>query len=47
MKENPASGRVMEKVGMRKEGILREHGFRWGEYKDLIQYGILENEFEK
>ena len=44
MKENPASGRVMKKVGMKKEGVLRDHALRWGEYKDLIKYGIFDNE---
>jgi ribosomal-protein-alanine N-acetyltransferase len=27
---NPASMRVLEKVGMKKEGILRQHADRWG-----------------
>ena len=38
---NPASGRVMEKIGMRKEGLLREHNYRWGKHEDLVAYGIL------
>ncbi|WDV44204.1 GNAT family N-acetyltransferase [Clostridiaceae bacterium M8S5] len=38
---NPASGRVMEKVGMIKEGILKEHIIKEGRYKDLIYYGIV------
>lgn len=38
---NPASGRVMEKIGMTKEGVLREHTQKWGKYEDLIAYGIL------
>ena len=46
MKENPASGKVMQKIGMKKEGILREHAIKWGEYKDLVQYGILKREFK-
>lgn len=38
---NEASGRVMEKVGMKQEGYLKEHVRHWGEYKDLFIYGIL------
>jgi len=38
---NPASGRVMEKAGMRLEGELREHQRKWGEFRDSRLYGIL------
>ncbi|MEX2182691.1 MAG: GNAT family protein [Gemmatimonadaceae bacterium] len=38
---NPASGRVMEKVGMRHEGHVREPVFRAGVARDLELYGIL------
>lgn len=39
--KNPASGRVMEKCGMKKEGILREYFYIKGEYQDLAIYSIL------
>ncbi|MFP4643053.1 MAG: GNAT family N-acetyltransferase [Spirochaetales bacterium] len=38
---NPASGRVMTKLGMRREGCLRSHAFSRGRYEDLIHYGII------
>ena len=38
---NLASGRVMEKAGMRLEGRLRDHRFAKGEWWDSIQYAIL------
>lgn len=38
---NPASGKVMEKIGMKKEGVLKEHVLKDGEYKDLVHYGII------
>jgi [ribosomal protein S5]-alanine N-acetyltransferase len=38
---NPASGRVMEKIGMRREGVARQHVKKWGVYEDLVLYGIL------
>jgi len=43
--ENEASGRVQQKVGMRKEGVLRHHLRRFGEYKDVVMYGILREEW--
>lgn len=38
---NPASGRVMVKIGMQHEGHLREHVEKWGVFEDLEFYGIL------
>ncbi len=43
---NPASGRVMEKLGMRYEGTLREHVRRDDTPLDLVCYGILRPEWE-
>jgi len=37
---NPSSGKVMQKVGMVKEGLLAEHILKDGKYEDLIFYGI-------
>ena len=42
---NGASGRVMQKAGLRYEGTLRHHAFKWGEYLDVAFYGILRDEF--
>lgn len=42
---NPASGRVMLKLGMRLEGRLRQHVRKWGEFEDLDEYGILASEW--
>jgi [ribosomal protein S5]-alanine N-acetyltransferase len=38
---NPASGRVMQKIGMRYEGCRRQHTLKWGEFLDVVDYGIL------
>lgn len=38
---NPASGRVMEKVGMQKEGVLRGRLYNKGKYVDVTLYAIL------
>lgn len=42
---NPASGRVLEKVGMVREGRLRAHVRQWGRPEDLIVRGILRKEW--
>lgn len=47
---NPASGRVMQKVGMQREGRLRAHVRKWDRFEDVDAYGILADEwpsFEK
>jgi len=42
---NPASGRVLEKIGMRREGVLRRHIIKWGRFEDIVVYGVLADEF--
>ena len=39
--DNPSSGRVMEKCGMVKEGVLRQRLYNKGEFKDVALYSIL------
>ncbi len=41
---NPASGRVMQKVGMRYEGTNRQSLRRFGQYEDAVIYGLLREE---
>lgn len=38
---NPASGRVLEKIGMKQEGVLVDHIIKDGRYEDLVFYGII------
>jgi RimJ/RimL family protein N-acetyltransferase len=45
--DNPASGRVLEKVGMIREGRMREHMFARGVWRDSITYSILEHEWKR
>ncbi len=45
-KENAASARVLQKVGMKYEGCSREHIEKWGRRIDLENYGILRSEWE-
>jgi RimJ/RimL family protein N-acetyltransferase len=44
-KRNPASGKVMQKLGMIQEGLLRQHVKKWDIYEDIVIYGILKNEW--
>ena len=44
MLDNPASGRVMEKCGMRKEGVLRQRLYNKGKFVDVALYAILKDD---
>jgi ribosomal-protein-alanine N-acetyltransferase len=46
-KHNPSSGIVMQKLGMKHEGCLRQHIKKWGEFIDLETYGILKADFDQ
>jgi len=39
---NPASGRVLQKLGMRLEGVQRDAFLRWDRFEDVAMYSILE-----
>ena len=41
MTRNPASGRVLEKLGMTHEGILKQHVKKWGQFENVALLGIL------
>ena len=44
--ENPASGRIMQKLGMRQEGYMKLDAQRLdGTYSDMVLYGILRDEW--
>lgn len=42
---NPASGRVLQKIGMTYEGTMRQHLKKWDEYVDLECYGLVRSDF--
>lgn len=44
---NRASGRVMEKVGMRYEGTLRQRVYNKGRFVDVALYAILRNDYDQ
>ena len=44
---NPSSGRVMEKCGMEKEGVLRQRLYNKGAYVDVALYAIVKSDYDK
>jgi ribosomal-protein-alanine N-acetyltransferase len=45
--ENVASQKVLEKSGFQREGRIRKGMFAWGNWADLILYGILREEWKE
>jgi len=41
MTRNPASGRVLERNGFRREGVLRQRVRKWGRYENLALRALL------
>lgn len=46
-KQNFASKRILQKLGMRHEGCLREHMCKWDQFIDLELYGMLRREWKR
>ena len=44
---NVGSARVMEKVGMQREGTLRAHVIKWDVPEDVAHYAILRDEWSR
>ncbi|MHA7584217.1 GNAT family N-acetyltransferase [Paenibacillus vandeheii] len=44
---NPASGQVIQKIGMKKEGVLMDHVKKDDRYEDLIYYGIVRDKMKE
>ena len=42
---NPASGRVLLKIGMQREGVFRQYVRKWNAYEDIVGYAILRDEY--
>lgn len=40
MTRNVASEKVLEKLGLKKEGILKQHFKKWDVYEDIAVYGL-------
>lgn len=46
-RSNPASGRVMQKIGMQQEGLRRQQTLRFGRFEDCVVYGLLASDWKK
>ena len=42
---NPGSYRIMEKVGLKREGVLKEHVYRLNAFHDIVVYGMIAKDF--
>jgi RimJ/RimL family protein N-acetyltransferase len=42
--DNLAEQRSLEKCGFRREGLLRQAGFREGRWRDVLVYGVLRDD---
>lgn len=45
MVRNPASGRALEKTGMKREGLLRQCVRKWGRFEDVVVMAILREDW--
>jgi [ribosomal protein S5]-alanine N-acetyltransferase len=45
MFRNPASGRVLEKIGMKREGLLRERVRKWGVFEDVMLLAAIKKDW--
>ncbi|MBA2626847.1 MAG: GNAT family N-acetyltransferase [Gemmatimonadales bacterium] len=43
---NTASGRVLQKLGMTREGCMRDHVRKWESFHDVEGYSILRREYQ-
>ena len=43
---NPASGRVLAKAGLRREGYFPRHLMKWGELQDVVAYGVVRSDWK-
>ena len=44
MVRNPASGRVLERAGFQREGVLRQRVRKWGLFEDVVLLAVLRDE---
>jgi RimJ/RimL family protein N-acetyltransferase len=45
MTRNPASGRVLERNGFQREGVLRQRVRKWGRYEDVALWALLREDW--
>ena len=47
MSRNPASGRILQHIGMNHEGTLRQYIKKWGVFEDVELYGLVRAQYRK
>ena len=47
MVRNPASGRVLARIGMQHEGVHRQRVRKWGVFEDVVAMAALSQEFRQ
>jgi RimJ/RimL family protein N-acetyltransferase len=47
MVRNPASGRALEKIGMKREGLLRQCVRKWNRFEDVVLMAILHDDWSR
>jgi RimJ/RimL family protein N-acetyltransferase len=47
MVRNPGSGRVLEKNGFQREGLLRQRVRKWGRFEDVALWAILREDWQR
>ena len=45
LKRNPASAKVMQKLGFSYEGTRRQHVLKWGKPEDVVLYGLMKVDY--
>ena len=45
MVRNPASGHVLARIGMQREGLLRQMVRKWGRFEDVVPLSILREDW--
>ncbi len=43
---NPASGRVLQKLAMQREGLHAQHVRKWDGYEDVVSYGLVRTDWQ-
>lgn len=46
MTKNLGSYKVMSKVGMKQEGIFKQHVLKWDVFEDLVYYGMTKADYD-
>lgn len=43
--DNPRAAGLLQALGFTREGLLRQHQYHWGRFRDVAQWGLLAHEW--